>query len=130
MKPMNVFLGACLSVLLLLGMAAEIGAQQPPAPADATKTDSAPATPSGEDKSAPAPPAPPAAQSPGAQTSPPSVTIDRQVETRTERVEREPARFLGLDPTIAAILGAVLVVVVVLGLVAMSRREDPHHTRA
>ena len=59
------------------------------------------------------------------------MTIERQVETtRTERVEREPARILGLDPTVAAIIGAVLLVVVVLGLVAMSRHEDPHHTRA
>lgn len=131
MKLTNWILGACLSVLLLAGMAAEMSAQQPAAPPDSKQSESTPSqsqeTPRASEQTAPAP----GAQNPGAQTSPgPSVTIDRQIETRTERVEREPATFLGIDATVAMVVGAVLVVVVVLGLVAMSRREDhPHHTR-
>ncbi len=139
MKPMRFFLGACLSLLLLVGMAAQVSAQQPASPADTiktesapaktdsapAKTESAPAQPGGADKNSPTPPA---AQSPGQQSQP--KIIERQVETRTERVERQPARILGMDPTVAAVIGAALLVVIVLGLVAMSRREDPHHTRA
>ena len=45
-------------------------------------------------------------------------------------MEREPARPFGLDPAVVLIVGAVILIVVVLGIVAMSRREeDPHrHT--
>lgn len=49
-------------------------------------------------------------------------------ETRTEKteriVERESGKFLGVNPTVAMILGAVVLIVIVFGLVAMSRRND------
>ena len=46
-------------------------------------------------------------------------------------VER-PGTFLGVDATVAMVLGAMLVIVVVIGIVAMSRRsgEDVHHTHS
>jgi len=123
-----------LSLLLLGGVAADVSSQQPAAAPETKQSESGdkttvtvpstlPGAQSGDQKETtqPAPPAPGS-----------STVIDRQIETRTERVEREPAKFLGLDPTIAMVLGAVLVVVIVIGLVAMSRREEDtgHHHHA
>jgi hypothetical protein len=66
------------------------------------------------------------------QAPPPSV----QTETRTEKteriIEREPRGFLGVDPTVAMILGVALLIVVIFALVSMSRRRDEiqhTHTR-
>jgi hypothetical protein len=59
-----------------------------------------------------------------------------QTETRTEKteriVEREPGTFLGVNPTVALMVGAALLVVIVFALVSMSRRKEEvrhtHHT--
>jgi hypothetical protein len=60
------------------------------------------------------------AQSPeGKQT-----TVETRSDYRSERVEVDRPRFLGVDPTVAMVLGAVLVVVIVIALVAMSRRSE------
>ncbi|HEV3347089.1 MAG TPA: hypothetical protein VHC93_08365 [Methylomirabilota bacterium] len=57
-----------------------------------------------------------------------------QTETRTEKseriVEREPGTILGVNPTIALIVGAAVLVVIVFAFVSMSRRreDEVHHT--
>jgi len=66
---------------------------------------------------------------------PPSTnTIERNTE-KTTVVDRDSGRIFGMQPTVAMIIGAVLLVVIVLGLVAMSRgggrdteiHEHHHH---
>ena len=112
----------CLSLLLIGGVALDVNAQQPPAPAETTQTpesSSARPAPQGESSTQPQPPP----------------STNTQIETRTERTERiveQPATFLGVNATVAMVIGAVLVIVVVIGLVAMSRRGDEvrhTHTR-
>jgi hypothetical protein len=126
--------GLCLTLLLtsLLvgGLAVDASAQQPTAPAPA-----APAAPSDStarpDSSAPG--STPQSQPPAMQQAP---STNVQTDTRTEKteriVEREPGTFLGVNPTIALLVGAALLVVIVFALVSMSRRKDEvrhtHHT--
>ena len=130
MKRMYWVLGACLSLLLIGGLAMDVSAQQstPPAPSSAP-TESKPDT-----SNAPAAPAPaaPSGQM-ERQQAPPSTNNNTQIETRSERiVERETSggRIFGVDPMVAMVIGAVLLIVIVVGLVAMSKRtEDVHHHR-
>jgi uncharacterized membrane protein len=118
----------CLSLLLIGGFALDVNAQQPAAPTAPAETKQAP-------ESSPAQPAPQGDSSaqPAQPQQPPSTNT--QIETRTERTERvveRPGTFLGVDATVAMVIGAVLVIVVVIGLVAMSRRGDEvrhTHTR-
>ena len=130
----NWTIGLCLTLLLtsLLvgGLAFDAGAQQPTAPAPA-----APAAPSDStarpDSSAPS--STPQSQPPAMQQAP---STNVQTDTRTEKteriVEREPGTFLGVNPTIALMVGAALLVVIVFALVSMSRRKEEvrhtHHT--
>jgi hypothetical protein len=115
----NWTIGICLTLLLIAGFTVNASAQQPTAPAPAAPTDPKAAP---DSSSAPQPAQP---QSPQLQQAPPPST---QTETRTEKteriVEREPGKFLGVDPTIAMILGAALLIVIVFAMVAMSRRRD------
>jgi len=115
----NWTIGICLTLLLIAGFTVNASAQQPTAPAPAAPTDPKAAP---DSSSAPQPAQP---QSPQLQQAPPPST---QTETRTEKteriVEREPGKFLGVDPTIAMILGAALLIVIVFARVAMSRRRD------
>ncbi|HET8530148.1 MAG TPA: hypothetical protein VFO08_03305 [Methylomirabilota bacterium] len=117
----NWTIGLWLTLLLIGGLAPDASAQQPSAPT----TPSAPAEsrPPAPDSSAPG--GTPQSQPPQMQQAP-----NVQTETRTERiVEREPGKFLGVDPTVAMIVGAVLLIVIVFALVAMGRRRDEiHHT--
>lgn len=126
MKRMDWVVGACLSLLLIGGLAVDVNAQQPPAPAapaeskpQAPDSSAQPAAPQGEPRSQAQP-----QQSPSTNT---------QIETRTEKseriVEREPGKFLGVDPTVAMIVGAVPLLVIVISVVAMSRRGDEVHHR-
>ncbi len=128
MTRTNWIAGIFLSLLLIGGFAVDVSAQQPaapPAPAETPQTpDSAPR---------PAPPGRTRAQQQAQPQPPPSTNT--QIETRTERTERvveRPATFLGVDATVAMVLGAVLVVVVVIGIVAMSRRggDEVRHTHS
>jgi len=121
----NWTIGLCLTLLLpsllIGGLALDASAQQPSAPA--------PATPPVPDASAPSSPPPP----PAPQVQPPAPSTNVQTDTRTEKteriVEREPGTFLGVNPTIALLVGAALLIVIVFSLVAMSRRRDEvHHT--
>jgi hypothetical protein len=123
-------IGLCLSLLLtsllIGGLAFDVAAQQPTAPAPA-----APAAPAAPDSSAPNS-APSAPQSQPPQMQAPSSNV--QTETRTEKseriVEREPGTILGVNPTIALIVGAAVLIVIVFAFVSMSRRREDeiHHT--
>jgi hypothetical protein len=50
------------------------------------------------------------------------VTIENRSESRPNTGER--VRILGVDPTVAMVIGAVLLVVIVIALVAMSKRSE------
>ena len=105
-------IGICVSLLLVGGLTLDVSAQQPPAPAPAP-ADPTPAPPS------PTPPVPRTEYGGQPPQGPPTST---PIEPRPMPLaEREPGRFLGMDPTVAMIVGAVLVIVIVIGLVAMSR---------
>jgi Protein of unknown function (DUF1180) len=128
MRRTSWMMAACLSVLLLGGLAVDVSAQQPSAPAAPTET-----KPQAPDSGA-QPATPPAGSESQSQQSTPqsNPSTNTQIETRTEKservVEREPGKFLGVDPTVAMVIGAVLLIVIVVGMVAMSRRtEEIHH---
>lgn len=119
MKRMSWGIVAMLALLLVGGLALDVSAQQPAAPAAPAQTDSKPATPPDSN------PTPPAGVQAPAPVQVPSSNV--QIESRTERTERvveRPARFLGVDPMVAVVIGAVLFIVLVVGLVAMSRRSE------
>lgn len=114
MNRTNWIAGACLSLLLIGGVALDVSAQQAPAPPAPAETTPAPANPT--------PPVPRTEYGGQPQQAPPTGS---QIETRPEpRAERESGTFLGVNPTVAMVIGAVLMIVVVIGLVAMSRRGD------
>ena len=126
MKRTNWIAGIVMSLLLIGGFAVDVTAQQPaapPAPAESTQTPESSPRPAPQGDSTT-----PQAQPPQAPSS------NTQIETRTERTERvveRPATFLGVDATVAMVLGAILVIVVVIGIVAMSRRgDDVRHTHS
>ena len=113
----------CLSLLLIGGVALEVIAQQPaapPAPAPApSETTPAPTNPAPTN---PTPPVPRTEYGGQPQQAPPS---NSQIDTRpAPRAERETGTVLGVDPALAMVIGAVLVIVVVIALVAMNRRGD------
>mgnify|MGYP003579653928 CR=1 FL=1 len=110
---------ACLSLLLLGGLAYDVSAQQSAPPAAAP---SAPPT----EPTKPSVTPPTSTESPSGQMRqdtpqpPASSTIERNTE-KTTVVDHDSGRIFGMQPTVAMIIGAVLLVVIVLGLVAMSR---------
>lgn len=113
-------LGLLLSLFAIGGAVPDASAQQappPPAPVETPQTpDSRPPRPQME-------PARPQTEYGGqpAQTPP----TGSQIDTRPAPLaDRDSSRFLGVDSTLAMVLGAVLMVVVVIGIVAMSRRGD------
>ena len=129
----NRTIGLCLTLLLtsllIGGLAFDASAQQPtaPAPPAAAPSDSKPAP--APDSSAPSS-STPQSQPPATQQAP---STNVQTDTRTEKtervVEREPGTFLGVNPTIALMVGAALLVVIVFAFVSMSRRkEEVRHT--
>lgn len=124
MNRMNWVIGSMLALLLVGGLAVDVSAQQPAAPAPA-QTETKPAD---SGSTPPAAQSAPQTQAPPAQVPSSNVTIESKTE-KTERVVEQPARFLGMDPTLAMVLGAILLIVIVVGLVAMSRRtEEVTHT--
>jgi hypothetical protein len=125
MNSKNWILALCLG-LLVIGGALEVTAQQP--------TPQAPATPQTE--TAPAPdrtPTQPAPENPPAQTPTPRTEYGgqpapapptgSQIDTRPA-TNGESRSLFGIDPTVAVIIGAALLVIIVISLVAMSRRTD------
>ena len=119
MKRMNWVIGACLGLLIIGGVAVDVSAQQSP-PASTAPAETKPQAP--DTSSQPAAP----------KDSPQNPSTNTQTETRIEKseriVEREAGKFLGVDATVAMIIGAVVLIVIVIGLVAMSRRGDEVHT--
>jgi hypothetical protein len=115
---------ACLSLLLLSGLAYDVSAQQTAPPSAAPSPP--PTEPTKPGAVAPPPatspdPAAPSGQMRQDTPQPPSTsTIERNTE-KTTVVDRDSGRIFGMQPTVAMIIGAVLLVVIVLGLVAMSR---------
>jgi len=104
----------CLSLLLIGGVALEVSAQQPAAPPAPSETTPAPTNPT--------PPVPRTEYGGQPQQAPPT---NSQIDTRPEpRAQRETGTVLGVDPALAMVIGAVLVIVVVIALVAMNRRGD------
>ena len=64
------------------------------------------------------------AQAPGAESKSESRS-DYRSDTRTDRtVETERGKILGIDPTMAAIIGAVLFIVIIMAMVAMNRKSS------
>ena len=110
-----VFGSMLLAITLTAGMAvAQSGA------ADSTKdsTTSQPAQPS-----QPAQSSQPAAPSEMKQSD---SRTDTRSDSRSEKVivETERTKFLGLDPMVAMIVGAVLFVIVIMAIVSMSKRSS------
>ncbi len=110
-----VFGSMLLAITLTAGMAvAQSGA------ADSTKdsTTSQPAQPSQPDQSSQ-----PAAPSEMKQSD---SRTDVRSDSRSEKVivETERIKFLGMDPMVAMIVGAVLFVIVIMAIVSMSRKSS------
>jgi len=109
--------------MLLVGalMAGAAGAQSsnPDTPKDSTSQQQ------GQGPQAqPAQPNPPAQVAPGSESKSESRT-DYRSDTRSERiVETERGKFLGMDPTFAMVVGAVLFIVIIMAMVAMSRKSS------
>ena len=113
-----VFGSMLLAITLTAGMAvAQSGA------ADSTKdsTTSQPAQPSQPDQSSQS--SQPAAPSEMKQSD---SRTDVRSDSRSEKVivETERTKFLGLDPMVAMIVGAVLFVIVIMAIVSMSRKSS------
>ena len=117
-----VFGSMLLAITLTAGMAvAQSGA------ADSTKdsTTSQPAQPSQPDQSSQS--SQPAAPSEMKQSdSRTDVRTDVRSDSRSEKVvvETERTKFLGLDPMVAMVVGAVLFVIVIMAIVSMSRKSS------
>ena len=92
-----------------------IDAQTPaPATPPAQQEGSPQAAPGATDRGAAPQGTTPEARAPQAPAQqPPNVTVESQ-----------HGKFLGVDPTVALVIGAVLVVVIVIALVAMSKRSE------
>jgi len=113
-----VFGSMLLAITLTAGMAvAQSGA------ADSTKDSTT---------SQPAQPSQPAQSSQPDQSSQPAAPSEmKQSDSRTDVsrsekviVETERTKFLGLDPMVAMIVGAVLFVIVIMAIVSMSRKSS------
>lgn len=57
----------------------------------------------------------------------PGVTVESRSESRTEG---EQGRILGVNPTVAMVIGAALVAIIVIALVAMTKRSGSGHTES
>jgi hypothetical protein len=130
MKRTYWVIAACLSLVLLGGLAYDVSAQQSAPPAAAPSAPpTEPAKPEGAVTPPPAPMPGQGGQMRQDTPQPPTTnTIERSTE-KTTVVDRDSGRIFGMQPTMALIIGAVLLVVIVLALVAMSRRSDTeiHH---
>ena len=129
MKRLDWMIGACLGLLVLGGLGVDVSAQQSP-PAQTAPAETKPQAP--DTGSQPSQPSAPRDDSSSQTQAPQNPSTNTQTETRIEKservVEREAGKFLGVDATVAMIIGAVVLIVIVIGLVAMSRRGDEVHT--
>ena len=116
------------TLLLLAVTAGYVGAQSSaPNPSDPNAQQSQPAQqnpPAQSQQAQPDQPQQPSAPAPGAPAQGMNSSESRSDYRSSERiVETERGRFLGMDPTIAMIIGAALLVVIVVAMVAMSSRR-------
>jgi hypothetical protein len=125
------FAAAVGSTLLAVALTAGMAGAQSGTATDTPKDSSTPST-QMDQSSQPAQPSQPAQSSQPsgpAQVAPGSnqtnSTTDVRSESRTtERVvDTERTRILGIDSTVAVMVGAVLLIVVILAIVAMSRKQ-------
>ena len=126
MKRTYWMLAASLCLMLIGGFALDVSAQQTPPPAAAP---SAPPSTTPPDSTSPKPATPPSdstmqRENPANPPSTNTQTDTRTTERNTTVVDREGGRIFGVQPTVALVIGAALLVVIVFGLVAMSRRSD------
>ncbi len=123
MKPFAVVV---LSAALVAGAATSVLAQTAPTPAPSTSQQPSASQPSGNGGSTPS------ASAPSSRTD-----VNVQTDTRDDSPAASPrgasadgGRILGMSPTAAVILGAALLVVILIALVAMTRgggaRTDTH----
>jgi preprotein translocase subunit SecG len=118
-KRMTAVFGSMLLVGALMAGAAGAQSSNP----DTTK-DATPQQQGQSQQGQQAQPNPPAQVAPGSESKSESRT-DYRSDTRSERiVETERGKFLGVDPTLAMIVGAVLFIVIVMAMVAMSRKSS------
>ena len=114
-KRMTAVFGSMLLAGALMTGAASAQSSSPDTPKDFT---------SQQGQSQQGQPAQPAQVAPGSESKSESRT-DYRSDTRSERiVETERGKFLGMDPTLAMIVGAVLFIVIVMAMVAMSRKSS------
>ncbi|HYR39332.1 MAG TPA: hypothetical protein VEW27_09235 [Methylomirabilota bacterium] len=118
-KRMTAVFGSMLLVGALMAGAAGAQSSNPDTPKDSTSQQQ------GQGQQAqPAQPNPPAQVAPGSESKSESRT-DYRSDTRSERiVETERGKFLGMDPTFAMVVGAVLFIVIIMAMVAMSRKSS------
>jgi preprotein translocase subunit SecG len=122
-KRMTAILGSMLLTGALLAGTAGAQSSSP----DTTKDSTSQPAQQGQQgqQGQPAQQTPPAQVAPGSESKQSESRTDYRSDTRTERiVETERSRFLGMDPTIAMIVGAVLFIVIVMAMVAMSRKSS------
>ncbi len=121
-KRMTAVFGSMLLVGALMAGAAGAQSSNPDTTKDATSQQQGQSQ-QGQ-QAQPAQPNPPAQVAPGSESKSESRT-DYRSDTRSERiVETERGKFLGMYPTFAMVVGAVLFIVIVMAMVAMSRKSS------
>jgi cobalamin biosynthesis Mg chelatase CobN len=124
------------STLLAVALTAGLAVAQSGTATDTTKDSSAPSTKTDQSTQStqpsqpvqPSQPAQPSQSSP-AQVAPGSNQSNSSTDVRSESrttervVDTERTRILGMDSTLAVLVGAVLLIVVILAIVAMSRKQ-------
>ena len=122
-KRMTAVFGSMLLVGALMAGAASAQSSSPDTAKDSTSQQQGQSQ-QGQ-QAQPAQPNPPAQVAPGSESKQSESRTDYRSDTRSERiVETERSRFLGMDPTLAMIVGAVLFIVIIMAMVAMSRKSS------
>jgi hypothetical protein len=111
-----------LGLALVLGLlVVNVNAQTSAPPAQQEEKSQPSPAPGATDRGAAPQPTAPETRAPSAPPAP-NVTIENRGDTRTGGDER--GKFLGVDPTVAMVVGAALLIVIVIALVAMTRRSE------
>jgi preprotein translocase subunit SecG len=124
-KRMTAVFGSMLLAGALMTGVAGAQSSSPDATKDSTQGQSQQGQSQQGQQAPPAQPTPPAQVAPGSESKQSDSRTDYRSDTRSERiVETERSKFLGMDPTLAMIIGAVLFIVIVMAMVAMSRKSS------
>jgi hypothetical protein len=126
MKRTYWILGACLSLLLVGGFALDVSAQQQTPPTTAPSTPSTPDTSTSPSTPPSSPPSGTMQRDSPSATTPPASPNGSRLETRDTPATpgAENGRIFGMAPGVALLIGAALLVVIVIALVAMSKKSD------